>query len=76
MLQLIQNSNLYDIIKLKTLEESKTMIGNYNCNIDIDSLEIKDVIDINQLQKFQDNFAESMDITSITVDKNGNPVTY
>ena len=51
------------------------MIRNDNCNIDIDSLEIKDVIDINLLQRFQDNFAESMDIASVTVDKNGNPVT-
>ena len=51
------------------------MIGKNNFNIDIDSLEIKDVIDIKLLQKFQDNFAESMDIASITVDKSGNPVT-
>ena len=51
------------------------MIRNINDNIDIDSLEIKDVIDINLLQRFQDNFAESMDIASVTVDKNGNPVT-
>lgn len=46
-----------------------------NCNINIDSLEIKDVIDINLLQTFQDNFAESMDLASVTVDRNGNPVT-
>ena len=51
------------------------MIGNINCDIDIDSLEIKDVIDINLLQTFQDNFAESMDIASVTIDKSGNPVT-
>ena len=51
------------------------MIRNINCDIDIDSLEIKDVIDINLLQTFQDNFAESMDIASVTVDKSGNPVT-
>lgn len=51
------------------------MIRNINGKIDIDSLEIKDVIDINLLQKFQDNFAEGMNISSITVDKNGNPVT-
>lgn len=51
------------------------MVINDNYNIDIDSLEIKDVIDINLLQRFQDNFAESMNIASITVDRNGNPVT-
>ena len=52
------------------------MIRNINGNIDIDLLEIKDVIDIGLLQRFQDNFAESMDIASVTVDKNGNPVTH
>lgn len=46
-----------------------------NSYIDIGSLEIKDVIDINMLQNFQDNFARSMDIASVTVDINGNPVT-
>ena len=44
-------------------------------DIDVNSLEIKDVIDIDVLQKFQDNFAESMNIASVTVDINGNPVT-
>ena len=41
----------------------------------IDLLEIKDVIDIEMLQNFQDSFAESMDIASITVDRYGIPVT-
>ncbi|WPC44330.1 PocR ligand-binding domain-containing protein [Clostridium sp. JS66] len=44
-------------------------------DIDLNLIEIKDVIDIELLQKFQDNFAESMDIASITVDINGRPVT-
>lgn len=43
--------------------------------IDLEAIEIKDVLDIETLQKFQDNFAESMQIASVTVDKNGNPVT-
>lgn len=51
------------------------MVINNGCNIDIDSLEIEDVIDVDLLQRFQDNFAESMDIASVTVDRNGNPVT-
>jgi signal transduction histidine kinase len=46
-----------------------------NCDINIESLEIKDIININLLQTFQDNFAESMDIASVTVDKSGNPIT-
>ena len=44
-------------------------------DIDVKSLQIKDVIDIDLLQRFQDNFAESMDIASVTVDVHGNPVT-
>lgn len=36
---------------------------------------LKDVLDIELLQKFQDNFAESMDIASVTVDREGMPVT-
>ncbi|MFL0197146.1 PocR ligand-binding domain-containing protein [Clostridium sp. WILCCON 0269] len=43
--------------------------------LDLDLLEVEDVIDINILQKFQDNFAESMNIASVTVDKHGKPVT-
>lgn len=39
------------------------------------NIEIKDVIDISLLQKFQDNFAISMDVASVTVDIHGNPVT-
>ncbi|MBX4263000.1 PocR ligand-binding domain-containing protein, partial [Clostridium estertheticum] len=39
------------------------------------ALEIKDVIDINLLQTFQDNFATAMTMSSVTVDKEGTPVT-
>ena len=38
-------------------------------------LELKDVLDLEILQKFQDNFAKSMNLASVTVDANGNPVT-
>ncbi|NMM65555.1 chemotaxis protein [Clostridium sp. P21] len=48
---------------------------NNGTDVDLDLLEIKDVIDISLLQKFQDNFAESMNIASVTVDVNGNEVT-
>lgn len=51
------------------------MVEKGNDDINIDLLEIKDVIDINLLQTFQNSFAESMNIASITVDRNGNPVT-
>lgn len=46
-----------------------------NGDLDVTSLEIKDVIDIKLLQTFQDNFAIGMNIASVTVDKEGNPVT-
>lgn len=44
-------------------------------NGDLNMLELRDIIDLKFLQKFQDDFAQSMNIASITVDKNGTPVT-
>lgn len=38
-------------------------------------IELKHVINLELLQKFQDNFAECMDIASVTVDMNGVPIT-
>lgn len=46
-----------------------------NGELDLDVLEISDVIDIKLLQTFQDNFAIGMNIASVTVDKNGAPIT-
>ncbi|MCE5221004.1 MAG: PocR ligand-binding domain-containing protein [Clostridium sp.] len=46
-----------------------------NNKLDMNALEIKDIIDIKLLQKFQDDFAFAMNCASVTVDKNGNPVT-
>lgn len=43
--------------------------------IDESTIKLQDVLDIELLQRFQDNFAESMDIASVTVDMDGNPVT-
>ena len=40
-----------------------------NGELDVTVLEIKDVIDINLLQTFQDNFATAMTMASVTVDK-------
>lgn len=44
-------------------------------NIDMRALEISDIVDINLLQKFQDNFAIGMNCASVTVDRNGTPIT-
>ena len=41
----------------------------------MNALEIKDIIDIKLLQKFQDDFAFAMNCASVTVDKDGTPVT-
>jgi len=46
-----------------------------NNTLDMGALEIKDIIDIKLLQKFQDDFAFAMNCASVTVDKYGNPVT-
>ncbi|MGV8983722.1 PocR ligand-binding domain-containing protein [Clostridium sp.] len=46
-----------------------------NGDLDVTVLEIKDVIDIKLLQTFQDNFATGMNIASVTVDKEGTPIT-
>lgn len=41
----------------------------------IEEAELKDLVDLNLLQKFQDDFANSFGIASITLDENGNPLT-
>lgn len=46
-----------------------------NGELDLEALEINDVIDLKLLQTFQDNFATGMNIASVTVDRNGTPVT-
>lgn len=44
-------------------------------NVNLSKIQLKDVLDIDLLQRFQDNFAEGMDLASVTVDMDGNPVT-
>ena len=46
-----------------------------NNELDKDALEIKDIIDIDLLQRFQDDFAFAMNCASITVDNKGNAIT-
>jgi ligand-binding sensor protein len=46
-----------------------------NYNVELNTLQLKDIMDLQFLQKFQDDFAKSMNIASITVDKNGIPFT-
>lgn len=42
---------------------------------ELKDLELSDLLDINVLQDFQDNFAISANLASVTVDRNGNPIT-
>jgi ligand-binding sensor protein len=46
-----------------------------NGDLDLSVLEIEDVLDVSILQKFQDDFATGMNMASVTVDRNGKPVT-
>ncbi|MFL0196519.1 PocR ligand-binding domain-containing protein [Clostridium sp. WILCCON 0269] len=67
---------LKTITKNKTGSDASSFKSNENLlESDVSSIKIKDIIDIDLLQKFQDNFAESMNIASVTVDMDGNPVT-
>lgn len=43
--------------------------------IDFSTLKLTDVLDVEILQKFQDSFAKGMGLASVTVDKDGNPIT-
>ena len=44
-------------------------------NSAVSEIQLKDVMDIDLLQRFLDNFAESMNLASVAVDRDGNPVT-
>ncbi|AFQ45857.1 PocR ligand-binding domain-containing protein [Desulfosporosinus meridiei] len=44
-------------------------------NLDLSSITIKDVIDIEFLQRFQDDFAKGVGLASVTVDLDGTPIT-
>ncbi len=41
----------------------------------LNTIKLQDIIDLDFLQQFQDSFAESLGVASITVDMEGNPVT-
>lgn len=48
----------------------------YNDNsLDLSNVKLTDIIDVNFLQKFQDDFATGIGLASVTVDLDGNPVT-
>lgn len=51
------------------------MSSEKNNYLDISSIDLRDIIDIDFLQKFQDDFAIGMGLASVTVDTKGNPIT-
>ena len=44
-------------------------------NLDLSTVKLKDVIDIDFLQRFQDDFAKGVGLASVTVDPDGTPIT-
>lgn len=50
-------------------------MNNEKQSINLDNITLQDVIDIEFLQKFQDDFATAIGLASVTVDTEGNPVT-
>jgi ligand-binding sensor protein len=75
--RIIIQSSKFDLKKstlLSTTDRSENMKNNEIINKST-GIQLQDVLDIDLLQRFQDNFAESMDIASVTVDMNGAPVT-
>lgn len=51
------------------------MISAKNGKIDLNQLEVADIIDINVLKSFLDNFALGMNCAAVSVDRNGNEIT-
>lgn len=51
------------------------MINVKNGQIDLASLEVEDIIDINVLQKFLDNFAMGMNCAAVSVNRQGEEIT-
>ena len=48
---------------------------NADKNLDISTVALKDVIDVDFLQQFQDDFAKGVGLASVTVDPDGTPIT-
>ncbi|TGE33671.1 PocR ligand-binding domain-containing protein [Desulfosporosinus sp. Sb-LF] len=48
---------------------------NVGGNLDLSTVKLKDVIDIDFLQRFQDDFAKGVGLASVTVDPDGTPIT-
>jgi len=54
---------------------AKINLANGHDALNTDNIKLKDIIDLEFLQKFQDDFAKGMGLASVTVDIDGTPVT-
>jgi len=50
-------------------------MGKQSNKLDVNNIKLQDIIDVEFLQKFQDDFAKGMGLASVTVDLDGTPVT-
>jgi len=54
---------------------SRKVMGKQSNKLDVNNIKLQDIIDVEFLQKFQDDFAKGMGLASVTVDLDGTPVT-
>ena len=66
------NKYIGGIIMAKYEKSYKSIVGK---DVDLSTLKLVDVIDVKFLQSFQDDFAKSVGLASVTVDADGTPVT-
>jgi ligand-binding sensor protein len=60
---------------MQTKQNSQQEKQKLDNHIDPKNIKLIDIIDIAFLQRFQDDFAESVGLASVTVDPDGNPIT-
>lgn len=53
----------------------KNVSNKFTESLDFSRIKLKDIIDIDFLQKFQDDFAKGIGLASVTVDLDGTPIT-
>jgi ligand-binding sensor protein len=60
---------------MQTKQNSQQENQKVDNHLDLTNIKLTDIIDIGFLQRFQDDFAESVGLASVTVDTDGNPIT-
>lgn len=69
--------NVANYVKIQLIKKrrGKMIAFEENGQVNMKALEIEDIVDIPLLQKFQDNFAVGVNCASVTVNRNGQPIT-